>query len=53
VALFRVNVETTNQGSAVAQDAGLSMRSPGFDSSSVYVRFVVDKVILGQAFFSP
>jgi hypothetical protein len=38
--------------------AGLSPRRPGFDHGSVHVRFVVDKVALGQAFprvfrFSP
>jgi hypothetical protein len=38
--------------------AGLSPRRSGFDSGSVYVGFVVDKVALGQVFlrvlrFSP
>jgi hypothetical protein len=38
--------------------AGLSPRRPGLDPGSVYVRFVVDKVALGQVFpqvlrFSP
>jgi len=46
VALLRVTVEITNQGSAVAQNAGLSLRTTGFDPSSIYVRFVVDKVTL-------
>jgi hypothetical protein len=30
--------------------AGLSPRRPGFDSESVHVEFVVDKVTLGQVF---
>jgi hypothetical protein len=30
--------------------AGLSPRRSGFDSGSVHVRFVVDKVALGQGF---
>jgi hypothetical protein len=30
--------------------AGFSPRSPGFDSRSVHVRFVVDKVALRQGF---
>jgi hypothetical protein len=30
--------------------AGLSPRRPGFDPGSVHVRFVVDKVALGQGF---
>jgi len=30
--------------------AGLSQRTPGFDPRSVYMRFVVDKVTLGQVF---
>jgi hypothetical protein len=30
--------------------AGLSPRRPGFDPGSVHVRFVVDKVALGQVF---
>jgi hypothetical protein len=30
--------------------AGLSPRRPGFDTGSVYVGFVVDKVTLGQVF---
>ena len=30
--------------------AGLSPRRPGFDSGSVHVGFVVDKVSLGQVF---
>jgi hypothetical protein len=30
--------------------AGLSQCRPGFDSGSVYVGFVVDKVALGQVF---
>jgi hypothetical protein len=38
--------------------AGISPRRPGFDSRSVHVGFVVDKVVLGQVFprvllFSP
>ena len=31
--------------------AGLSLRNHGFDPTSVYVRFVVDEVTLGQVFF--
>jgi hypothetical protein len=31
--------------------AGLSSRRPGFDPASVHVRFMVDKVALGQVFF--
>ena len=31
--------------------AGLSPRRPDFDSGSVHVEFVVDKVALGQVFF--
>jgi hypothetical protein len=30
--------------------AGLPLRRPGFDPGSVHVRFVVDKVALGQVF---
>ena len=30
--------------------AGLSPRRPGFDPGPVHVRFVVDKVALGQVF---
>jgi hypothetical protein len=30
--------------------AGLSPRKPGFDPRSVHVRFVMDKVALGQVF---
>jgi hypothetical protein len=30
---------------------GLSPRRSGFDPQSVYVGFVVDKVVLGQVFF--
>jgi hypothetical protein len=32
--------------------AGFSPQRPGFDPGSVHVRFVVDKVALGQVFFS-
>jgi hypothetical protein len=55
-------VQPVSQGKAVPGlrrlVAGRSPRRPGFDAESVYVRFVVDKVALGQVFprvlrFSP
>jgi hypothetical protein len=41
---------TSNKGRAMAQVVSLSPRGPRFAPGSIHVKFVVDKVALGQVF---
>jgi hypothetical protein len=55
---MRKNMKNCCQNSQRRLVVGLSPRRRGFDAGSVYVGFVVDKVVLGQVFlrvlrFSP